>query len=154
MKRRQTCKLGESSPASMAVFLDVLHKFLILFGSPWSFLESRLITTMRFSHSVSYRSVKLGLASSGFLFIHKWNFRDQIWWHTLNKAQNLQKKACDVNVAGCCYIFLREVDPCTQEDSFVIVCMASFTTESSLINYDIDLKHFKKGKKSKPYLTF
>lgn len=47
-----TCMFRESSPAAMAVLVDVVDKFLIFFRSPGAFLEaSTFITARRPTHS-------------------------------------------------------------------------------------------------------
>lgn len=38
VSKRKTCKFRKRSPASMAMFLDVICKDLIFFRCPWPFL--------------------------------------------------------------------------------------------------------------------
>ena len=49
-KGEQTCKLRKRTPASMAMFRDVIYKDFIFFRSPWPFLQTLPVTTWRPPH--------------------------------------------------------------------------------------------------------
>lgn len=50
MMMMNTCKLGKSSPAAMAIGEDEVDECLVLFTCPWPFLQSHFLTAWLPSH--------------------------------------------------------------------------------------------------------